>query len=118
MKMKRTRGGVEYEDLKLGDGPIAERGAKVEVRYSLFLNRGDPVQENQHYSFRVGKRRAIPGLELGVEGMRVGGERRLRVGPHLAYRDQAIPGVVPVRAVLEFQVTLLRVDRDDPSPQR
>ncbi len=112
MKLKRGPGGVEYEDLKLGDGPIAERGAKVEVRYSLFRNRGDPVQEDQHYAFRVGKRRAIPGLEYGVEGMRVGGERRLRVGPHLAYRDQAIPGVVPERAVLEFRVTLLRVDPD------
>lgn len=110
MPMKRGRGGVEYEDLKLGQGAIAERGAKVEVRYDLFLNRGERVQENQHYSFRVGKRRAIPGLEYGVEGMRVGGERRLRVGPHLAYGDRPIPGIVPVRAVLEFRVTLLRVD--------
>jgi FKBP-type peptidyl-prolyl cis-trans isomerase len=110
--MQRGPGGVEYEDLKLGDGPVAARGAKVEVRYSLFLNRGDPVQKDQHYAFRVGKRRAIPGLEYGVEGMRVGGERRLRVSPHLAYRDQAIPGVVPVRAVLEFHVTLLKVEAD------
>ena len=110
MAMKRGRGGVEYEDLKVGKGPIADRGAKVEVRYDLFLNRGQRVQENQLYSFRVGKRHAIPGLEYGVEGMRVGGERRLRVAPHLAYADQGIPGVVPVRAVLEFHVTLLRVD--------
>ena len=108
--MKRGRGGVEYEDIKLGDGPPASRGAKVDVRYSLFLNRGQLVQENQEYSFRVGKRRVIPGLEYGVEGMRVGGERRLRVAPHLAYRDQAIPGLVPVNAVLEFHVTLLRVE--------
>lgn len=113
MKIKRGPGGVEYEDLKLGDGPVAERGAKVEVRYSLFLNRGEAVQENQLYAFRVGKRRAIPGLEYGVEGMRVGGERRLRVGPHLAYHHQAIPGLVPVRAVLEFQVTLLKVESDE-----
>ncbi len=110
MPLKRGRGGVEYEDLKLGRGALAERGAKVEVRYNLFLNRGDLVQENQHYSFRVGKRKAIPGLEYGVEGMRVGGERRLRVSPHLAYGDQPIPGMVPVRAVLEFHVTLLQVD--------
>lgn len=108
--MKRGRGGVEYEDIKVGDGPSAHRGARVEVRYNLFLNRGQLVQENQQYSFRVGKRRAIPGLEYGVEGMRVGGERRLRVGPHLAYRDQAIPGLVPANAVLEFIVTLLRVE--------
>lgn len=108
--MKRGRGGVEYEDIKIGDGPSADRGARVEVRYSLLLNRGQVMQENQQYSFRVGKRRAIPGLEYGVEGMRVGGERRLRVGPHLAYRDQAIPGPIPANAVLEFHVTLLRVE--------
>jgi len=108
--MKRGRGGVEYEDIKLGEGPIAERGTRVEVRYDLFLNRGQPVQENLHYSFRVGKRRSIPGLEYGVEGMRVGGERRLRVGPHLAYREAGIPGLVPSKAVLEFRVTLLRVE--------
>jgi len=109
MTMKRGRGGVEYEDVKIGEGPTADRGVKVEVRYNLFLDRGDLVQENQHYAFRVGKRRTIPGLEEGVEGMRVGGERRLRVAPHLAYRDQAFPGLVPARSVLEFHVTLLRV---------
>lgn len=108
--MKRGRGGVEYEDVKLGDGPTAVRGAKVEVRYDLFLNRGQQIQENQHSSFRVGKRRSIPGLEYGVEGMRVGGERRLRVGPHLAYRERGVPGVIPAEAVLEFYVTLLRVE--------
>lgn len=108
--MKRGRGGVEYEDIKLGHGPIADRGSRVEVRYNLFLDRGEQIQENQLYSFRVGKRRVIPGLEYGVEGMRVGGERRLRVAPHLAYRDPAIPGQVPARAVLEFYVTLLQVD--------
>ena len=108
--MKRGRGGVEYEDVKLGEGATADRGAKVEVRYNLFLNRGQQIQENQHYAFRVGRRRAIPGLEYGVEGMRVGGERRLRVAPHLAYRDQGVPGLVPARAVLEFHVTLLRVE--------
>lgn len=107
--MKRGRGGVEYEDIKVGDGASAHRGERVEVRYDLFLNRSQLVQEKQQYSFRVGKRRAIPGLEYGVEGMRVGGERRLRVGPHLAYRDRAIPGSIPANAVLEFRVTLLHV---------
>lgn len=113
--MRRGRGGVEYEDIKLGDGPSAERGAKVDIRYNLYLNRGQLIQEGQGYSFRVGKRRVIPGLEYGVEGMRVGGERRLRVAPHLAYRDQAIPGVVPANAVLEFHVTLLRVQPEGAS---
>ena len=107
--MKHGRGGVEYEDVKVGDGASADRGARVDVRYNLTLNHGRLVQENQEYSFRVGKRRAIPGLEYGVEGMRVGGERRLRVPPHLAYRDRGVPGLIPANAVLEFHVTLLRI---------
>ena len=110
MAMKRGRGGVEYEDVKLGEGPTADRVTKVEVRYNLLLHGGQQIQADQHYSFRVGKRRSIPGLEYGVEGMRVGGERRLRVGPHLASREHGIPGLIPPRAVLEFYVTLSRVE--------
>jgi FKBP-type peptidyl-prolyl cis-trans isomerase len=111
--MKRGRGGVEYEDVRLGEGLTADRGMKVEVQYDLFLNRGQQIQKSQRHTFRVGKRRSIPGLEYGVEGMRVGGERRLRVGAHLAYRAEGIPGVVPAKAVLEFHVTLLNVEATD-----
>src|SRR5947207_3031948 len=104
--MKSGRGGVQYEDVKVGDGPRADRGCTVDVRYDLFLNRGDKVQADQAVSFRIGERHVIAGLEYGVEGMREGGERRVRVGPHLAYREEGIPGIVPANAVLEFHVTL------------
>jgi len=108
-KMIRGRGGVQYEDLEVGTGSTAERGCTVEVQYGLFLNCGDRVQEEKNCSFRIGERRVIAGLEYGVEGMRVGGKRRIRVGPHLAYREQGVPGAVPANAVLEFRVTLLGV---------
>lgn len=107
--MKLGRGGVEYEDLEVGTGAMVVRGCTVEVEYSLFLNRGDCVQENKTYSFRVGERRVIAGLEYGVEGMRAGGKRRIRVGPHLAYRDGGVPDTIPPNAVLEFRVSLLTV---------
>jgi hypothetical protein len=109
MAMKRARAGVEYEDIRVGKGPSAERGSNVEVAYDLFLNRGEQLQGNQRITFRIGERSVIAGLEYGVEGMRVGGERRLRVGPHLAYRDKAIAGI-PAGALLEFHVTLVSVD--------
>ena len=51
----------------------------------------------------------IAGLEYGVKGMRVGGKRRIRVGPHLAYRENGVPSTIPANAVLEFRVTLLGV---------
>jgi FKBP-type peptidyl-prolyl cis-trans isomerase len=107
--MKRGRGGVEYEDLEVGTGLTADRGCTVDVEYSLFLNRGDCVEENKKYSFRIGQRRVIAGLEYGVEGMRTGGKRQIRVGPHLAYRDGGVPDSIPANAVLEFHVSLLNV---------
>src|SRR5688572_28618224 len=100
--MKLGRGGVEYEDLEVGNGSTAGRGCSVEVEYSLFLNRGDCVQENTKYSFRIGERRVIAGLEYGVECMRAGGKRRIRVSPHLAYCDGGIPDTIPKNAVLEL----------------
>ena len=107
--MKRGRAGVQYEDTELGKGSTAERGCTVEVEYSLFLNRGDQVQKDVHYSFQIAARHEIAGLEYGVEGMRVGGKRCIRVGPHLAYRENGVPATIPANAVLEFRVTLLGV---------
>ena len=107
--MKKGRGGVEYEDLEVGGGASADRGCAVEVEYSLFLNRGDCVEKDKRYEFRIGERRVIAGLEYGVEGMRAGGRRRIRVGPHLAYRDAGVPDSIPENAVLEFLVSLLSV---------
>ena len=51
----------------------------------------------------------IAGPDYGVEGMRVGGRRLIRVGPPLAYREQGVPDAVPANTVLEFRVTLLDV---------
>lgn len=106
--MQRGRGGVEFEDLVVGTGAIASRGTDVEIIYTLALNQGHVVQANQRCAFRIGKREVVAGLEYGVEGMRAGGERRIRVGPHLGYRDQQAAGV-PANAVLEFHVRLVKV---------
>jgi FKBP-type peptidyl-prolyl cis-trans isomerase len=98
---------LKVEDTAVGTGAVAERGSTVLVRWRGTLNRGDEFGASES-SFRIGERRVIAGLELGVVGMRVGGSRRLRVSPHLGYRDQAVPGVPP-NAVLNFEVELLDV---------
>ncbi|MBC7622699.1 MAG: FKBP-type peptidyl-prolyl cis-trans isomerase [Aeromicrobium sp.] len=113
MKMKRGRAGIAYEDTELGEGGTAERGCTVEVEYSLFLNRGGQVQKDTHYTFHIGERRVIAGLESGVEGMRAGGKRRIRVGPHLAYGENGVPATIPANGVLEFRVTLLSVQSNE-----
>ena len=109
--VKRGRGGVKFEDIAVGIGAEAVRGSVVDVSYDLALNRGDVLQ-SERYSFRLGDRNVIAGLEYGVEGMRVGGERRLRISPHLAYRENGVPDTIPPNAVLEMRVTLLNVAPD------
>lgn len=107
--MKKGRGNVLYEDIVIGGGRVATSKSKVEVSYDLLLNQGEVLQRGVHVAFRLGERRVIPGLEYGVEGMCEGGERSVRVGPHLAYRDEGVPGLIPPNAVLVFRVSLLRV---------
>jgi FKBP-type peptidyl-prolyl cis-trans isomerase FkpA len=102
--------GLSIEDLQIGGGAVAERRARVTIRYSGYLNRGDAFQTDQVVTFAVGERHTIAGLSRGVEGMRVGGRRRLCVGPHLAYRDKGVPGLIPPNAKLVFEVELLAVE--------
>jgi FKBP-type peptidyl-prolyl cis-trans isomerase len=102
--------GLKVENLHIGDGVTAERGSRVNVRYSGYLNHGDAFQTDVVASFVVGERNIIAGLSWGVAGMRVGGRRRLHVGPHLAYREQGVPGIVPPNAKLIFEVELLAIE--------
>ena len=107
------RSGIKLESETLGDGREARRGDTVTVSYDLALNHGDVVQSLDSYSFTIGKRDVIAALDYGVQGMRVGGRRCFRAGPHLGYRDKGVEGIIPANAVLVFDVTLLSID-DEP----
>ncbi len=99
--------GIDIEDITIGSGPAVERGQIVTIRWRGTLNRGGSFGEGE-VSFKAGGREAVAGLSRGVIGMKVGGVRRLRVSPHLGYREQAVPGV-PANAVLIFEAEMLRV---------
>jgi FKBP-type peptidyl-prolyl cis-trans isomerase len=103
----RPLSGLKIEDVVEGTGPSAERGSVVSIQWQGWLNRGEAFGSGTE-SVRIGQRRHIAGLERGVIGMRVGGIRRLRVSPHLGYRDREVPGI-PAHAVLQFEVKLLSV---------
>lgn len=101
--------GIKIQERVIGTGPVAETGRVVTIRYNLTLNKGEIIQEGQAVTFTIGKRRMIAGLEYGVQGMRVGGRRIIRVSPHLGYRDVGVPDAVPANAVLVFELELLEV---------
>lgn len=105
---------LEVTDLVVGDGTQATKGSTVSVHYvgvtyddgeefDASYNRGEPLQ------FPLGAGYVIPGWDQGVQGMQVGGRRRLVIPPHLAYGDQGAGGVIKPGATLIFVVDLVAV---------
>ena len=112
---------LRIEDLVDGGGAAATRGSQAEVLYTLWLydpreadNRGRKVDStDQHggvpFSFRLGAGQVIKGWDLGVEGMKVGGKRRLVIPPLLGYGAHGAGGVIPPGATLLFEIELVDV---------
>ena len=104
---------VVVQDLILGRGALAERGDDVVVHYVGKLldgkqfdssrNRRDPL------GFSLGAGDLIKGLDQGIEGMRVGGMRKITIPAEFAYGDSGCGGVIPPGATLVFDVELLEV---------
>ncbi len=105
---------LEVTDLSEGEGDEATSGQTVQVHYvgvahstgeqfDASYDRGDPL------SFRLGTGQVIAGWDEGVQGMKVGGRRRLTIPPHLAYGDRGAGGVIKPGETLIFVVDLVAV---------
>ena len=60
----------------------------------------------------LGRRQAIAGVEHALMGMKVGGYRKVRISPHLAYRDKGIPDLIPTDAVLIAEIWLREIAQE------
>jgi len=121
---KRLRSGLTLlVDIPGADEPV-RRQHNYRIRLRLWLSKGEAVRwpspwgplgiarledggETLVTEVRIDRRSLVSGLFYGVEGMRVGGMRRLEIGPHLAYGDRGVPGVIPARALLTAEITIL-----------
>jgi len=113
MTEKITDSGLKYTDLVVGEGETAAAGRTVNVHYTGWLTDGtkfdSSLDRNTPFSFPLGGGRVIRGWDEGVQGMRVGGRRKLTIPPHLGYGPRGAGGVIPPNATLVFEVELLEI---------
>ena len=117
-------------DEREGEGKSAQRGDRVVYNTRIFLNRRDevPIKEIQakhlpaklvrvaegttfiDHTIILWRRQAMAGVENALLGMKVGGYRKVRVSPHLAYRDKSISDLIPPDAVLICEIWLRKIN--------
>jgi peptidylprolyl isomerase len=110
----------ETTDLEVGTGAEAVSGRQLSMAYHGWLfdllaedNKGssfDSTTAEAPFEFTLGAGRVIPGWDLGIPGMRVGGVRRIVIPHQLAYRASGSPPRIPPFATLLFEVELLAVE--------
>ena len=108
-----TPSGLKYVDQTVGTGDVAVVGKNVSVHYTGWLENGkkfdSSVDRGQSFSFPLGAGRVIKGWDEGVQGMKVGGKRKLTIPSELGYGSRGAGGVIPPNATLIFDVELLGV---------
>ena len=123
---KKRLSGLKLLEEREGEGRPANKGDRVLFHMRLFLSKGEEVPLNEMQAqylpkemIRVvdgatlidrtivlGRREGIAGVEHALKGMKTGGYRKVRISPHLAYRDKGIPDLIPPDAVLICEIWL------------
>lgn len=121
---QRLRSGLKLLADMPGTGELVRRQHRYLIRLRLWLNRGEAVcwqaasgpvgvarlddnGETLITEVRIDRQSLVNGLFYGVEGMRVGGTRRLEIAPRLGYGDRGVPGVIPAGAMLTAEITII-----------
>lgn len=112
--MPTTPSGLQYDDLLVGQGAVAKAGQFVTVHYTGWLTNGrkfdSSLDRGDPFSFHLGQGQVIAGWDEGVQGMQIGGKRKLTIPPDLGYGRYGAGGVIPPDATLVFEVELLEVE--------
>lgn len=119
--------GVVYRDINIGKGYSPNEGDTVAIHYSLFYDNleVESSRESQGlaaspFGFTYGVTRGpgstLPGLNIGMEGMKVGGLRLITLPPDLAFGQKGKEPFIPPNATVEFAVSLLSCKRQGTNP--
>src|SRR6185503_13895236 len=122
--MASVRPGVDLLSEEIGVGVLVEKHQFYRVSLRMWLSRGEAVVWSQPWGLidrakinddgttlvtdlRVDREFMFGGLFYGIQGMRIGGTRKLRIAPHLAYREAGVPGSIPPNALLTVELKVL-----------
>jgi FKBP-type peptidyl-prolyl cis-trans isomerase FkpA len=108
-----TASGVKYWDIQVGQGAAASKGHVVTLLYTAWAQNGKEFASSQAdgkaSTFTLGVGQVIKGWEYGVEGMKVGGKRQIRIPAELAYGKEGLPPLVPPNSPLIFDMELINL---------
>jgi FKBP-type peptidyl-prolyl cis-trans isomerase len=112
--LKKSLKGIQVEDVREGNGKVAEKGDTISVNYlGTLANNGQKFDSsydrNEPFTFKLGSGQVIEGWDKGIVGMKVGGKRILTIAPAQAYGPDGYPPVIPPNSTLKFEVELLDV---------
>lgn len=101
------------EDLVVGQGEETKNGDVVRVHYTGTLPNGTEFDSSRTreamFEFTLGAGEVIRGWDVGVAGMKVGGQRILTIPPQFGYGNRQV-GVIPPNATLIFDIELFAIN--------
>lgn len=116
---------VQAQEVTVGTGAPASPGSQVSVLYVGKLPDGtvfdsSAAHGNQPLSFTLGAQGLIAGFQIGVNGMKEGGERLIAIPPALGYGTQDVKDstgkvVIPANSTLVFDIKLVKVGAAAPA---
>jgi peptidylprolyl isomerase len=111
--MHKLASGIQYDDMVVGSGKMAEPGTNVTLNYTGYLMDGtkfdSSLDSGNPLKFQVAGGQMIQGFDEGVRGMRIGGKRKVVIPWSMAYGEAGRPPVIPPKADLVFDLDLLDV---------
>ena len=116
-------GGLRKKILKAGDanGGKPHTGAMVQIHYvGTILSDGSKFESSRDgdgtFSFVIGSCSAIRAWDLGVATMHLGEVAELYCNADYGYGNAMVPGRIPHRAALKFEIEL--IEWGEPEPPR
>lgn len=116
LKWKTIQPGIEIFDEKAGTGTELRTGMELTFHYTGWLVNGHKFgsskDEGKAAKAVLGLGRLVKGLEVGLESLKQGGVRWLRISPSMAYGPVPMTGI-PANSTLIFRIQADNVHFDE-----